>query len=448
MQRPLDGVLRGLVAQHGHRRVDVRATTRLHGHVEELARDHLRAAPVEDLQRRRDLGEGQSAATQQLVGPAQQQVAEQDRGGGAVLLGVAAPAGVTVLGLEAAVRRGPAAAGVGGVHQVVVDQGTGVQQLEGGACADEGVLVAQVGAYGAVSPVAEGRAEPLASRDRRTRLGDQPRSVRAEGLEHSALLVDEGIEGRLDIVAEGCVVPVGHAQRLVSGRAPAVAGPVPRLLRMANEQARRIGDLVREGERSFSFEFFPPKDEAGEAQLWQAIRELEPYRPTFVSVTYGAGGTTRDTTVRVTGRIARETSLTAMAHLTCVGHTRAELDGVLDTYADAGIGNVMVLRGDPAEGPRAAVGADQGRIHVRRGARRARPASAATSASGWRRSPRVIRPRTRSTTTPTCWSPRRGPGPSSRSPRCSSAPRTTSGWSSGSAPAASTCRSCPASCRS
>lgn len=120
-----------------------------------------------------------------------------------------------------------------------------------------------------------------------------------------------------------------------------------------DSQARRIGDLVRSGERSFSFEFFPPRDAAGEEQLWQAIRELEPYRPTFVSVTYGAGGSTRDTTVRVTGRIARETSMTAMAHLTCVGHTRAELEGVLDSYAEAGIGNVMVLRGDPQEGPRA-----------------------------------------------------------------------------------------------
>ncbi|MEP9365570.1 methylenetetrahydrofolate reductase [NAD(P)H] [Nocardioides sp. CN2-186] len=122
---------------------------------------------------------------------------------------------------------------------------------------------------------------------------------------------------------------------------------------MANEQTRRIGDLVREGERSFSFEFMPPKDEAGEAQLWQAISELEPYRPTFVSVTYGAGGSTRDTTVRVTGRIAAETSMTPMAHLTCVGHTRDELDGILDAYAAAGVHNIMALRGDPAEGPRA-----------------------------------------------------------------------------------------------
>ena len=132
-----------------------------------------------------------------------------------------------------------------------------------------------------------------------------------------------------------------------------VPAPVLRLLRMANQGVRRIGDLIREGERSFSFEFFPPKDEAGETQLWQAIRDLEPYRPTFVSVTYGAGGSTRGTTVRLTERIAAETSITAMAHLTCVGHTRRELEGILDSYAAAGIRNVMILRGDPEEGPRA-----------------------------------------------------------------------------------------------
>ena len=120
---------------------------------------------------------------------------------------------------------------------------------------------------------------------------------------------------------------------------------------MAHEQARRIGDLIRNGERSFSFEFFPPKDEAGQAQLWQAIRELEPYRPTFVSVTYGAGGTTRDTTVGITGRIAAETSLTPMGHLTCVGHTREELLGILDAYAAAGVHNILALRGDPEGGP-------------------------------------------------------------------------------------------------
>jgi methylenetetrahydrofolate reductase (NADPH) len=112
-------------------------------------------------------------------------------------------------------------------------------------------------------------------------------------------------------------------------------------------------ELLEKGERSFSFEFFPPKDEAGEQQLWAAIEALEPYAPNFVSVTYGAGGGTRDKTIAITGRIARETSLTPVAHLTCVGHTRAELQSILDAYAAEGIQHVMLLRGDPAEGPRA-----------------------------------------------------------------------------------------------
>lgn len=122
---------------------------------------------------------------------------------------------------------------------------------------------------------------------------------------------------------------------------------------MAAQEKPHIGELVRAGGRSFSFEFFPPKDEAGEAQLWQAIKELEPYRPTFVSVTYGAGGSTRDKTVAITGRIARETELLPMAHLTCVGHTREELEKILDSYEAAGVNHVMALRGDPQEGPRA-----------------------------------------------------------------------------------------------
>jgi methylenetetrahydrofolate reductase (NADPH) len=115
-----------------------------------------------------------------------------------------------------------------------------------------------------------------------------------------------------------------------------------------------IRELLAQGRRSFSFEFFPPKDEAGEQQLWQAIEALEPYRPSFVSVTYGAGGSTRDKTIEITSRIARDTSLTPVAHLTCVGHTRAELERILDAYAAEGVEHVMLLRGDPSDGPRAA----------------------------------------------------------------------------------------------
>ncbi|WP_300401817.1 methylenetetrahydrofolate reductase [NAD(P)H] [uncultured Nocardioides sp.] len=122
---------------------------------------------------------------------------------------------------------------------------------------------------------------------------------------------------------------------------------------MSIGRGRSLKELIEAGEQSFSFEFFPPKDEAGEEQLWAAVRALEPYDPTFVSVTYGAGGSSRGTTVRVTRRIAQETSLLPMAHLTCVGHTRAELEEILDEYAAAGVHHVMALRGDPEGGPRA-----------------------------------------------------------------------------------------------
>jgi methylenetetrahydrofolate reductase (NADPH) len=112
-----------------------------------------------------------------------------------------------------------------------------------------------------------------------------------------------------------------------------------------------IGQLLRSGERSFSFEFFPPKDADGEEVLWRSISELEGLRPTFVSVTYGAGGTTRERTVAITRRIADETSLLPMAHLTCVGHTRDELSAIVDDLRRAGVRNVLALRGDPPGGP-------------------------------------------------------------------------------------------------
>jgi len=112
-----------------------------------------------------------------------------------------------------------------------------------------------------------------------------------------------------------------------------------------------LGAEMSGGTPSFSFELFPPKTDEGEQALWETVRALQSLEPTFVSVTYGAGGSTQDRTVRITGEIARETSLRPVGHLTCVGAGRAELRDVIAQYAGEGVHTILALRGDPPQGP-------------------------------------------------------------------------------------------------
>ncbi len=112
----------------------------------------------------------------------------------------------------------------------------------------------------------------------------------------------------------------------------------------------KIKDMLARGERIVSFEFFPPKTDKGMANLEASINELKPCRPSFVSVTYGAGGSTREKTLDLVTRIKKESGIDAMAHLTCVGSNKDEIRAILDRLADAGVENVLALRGDPPKG--------------------------------------------------------------------------------------------------
>jgi methylenetetrahydrofolate reductase (NADPH) len=108
-----------------------------------------------------------------------------------------------------------------------------------------------------------------------------------------------------------------------------------------------IQDIFRDHRTTFSFEFFPPKTDEASEELFVTIARLEELRPSFVSVTYGAGGATRERTHDLVVRIHRETRLTAVSHLTCVCHKLAELENILDRYAASGIENILALSGDP-----------------------------------------------------------------------------------------------------
>lgn len=122
----------------------------------------------------------------------------------------------------------------------------------------------------------------------------------------------------------------------------------------------KIIDKLAKENPAYSFEFFPPKDEAGVEQLFRTVQDLRRYEPTYVSVTWGAGGSTRRLTVDLVRRIKAETGIDAMAHLTCVGATRTDLAEVLDQLRDFGVENVLPLRGDPPRGEKTFVKTEGG----------------------------------------------------------------------------------------
>jgi methylenetetrahydrofolate reductase (NADPH) len=108
-----------------------------------------------------------------------------------------------------------------------------------------------------------------------------------------------------------------------------------------------LRDVFNKHRTTFSFEFFPPKTESAAAELFESLRALEPLKPTFVSITYGAGGSTRQITHELVERVKAQTALDPMAHLTGTGHTQSEIEAILTRYARAGVSNILALRGDP-----------------------------------------------------------------------------------------------------
>src|SRR5450432_2109199 len=143
-------------------------------------------------------------------------------------------------------------------------------------------------------------------------------------------------------------------RRALSWHGPARAASV-RACHAACRCPMKIIDKISRKSPAFSFEFFPPKDQAGVDRLFETVARLQAYDPAYVSVTYGAGGSTRRLTVELVTRIKRDVGLEAMAHLTCAGASRTEIAGVLDQLRDGGIENVLALRGDPPQGESAFV---------------------------------------------------------------------------------------------
>ena len=157
-----------------------------------------------------------------------------------------------------------------------------------------------------------------------------------------------------------------------------------------------IQDIFAQHRTTFSFEFFPPKTDEASEELFRTIAALQPLQPSFVSVTYGAGGSTRERTHDLVVRIEKETDLTAVSHLTCVCHNLDEMTAILDRYAASGIQNILALSGDPPQDHARTTTARPTRSGTRRGwcgssGREPTPRTSAGSGSASRGSPRGTR---------------------------------------------------------
>ena len=200
------------------------------------------------------------------------------------------------------------------------------------------------------------------------------------------------------------------------------------------------------GDIEVSFEFFPPKSDKMAETLWQSIETLAPLRPRFVSVTYGAGGSTRERTHATVERLVRETDLAPAAHLTCVGASRGEIDDIARAYWDSGVRHIVALRGDPPEPGQPYAPHAAGLCQCRRAGRGAEEGRAVRNfGRGLSRDriPTAIVP----TATSTISSPRSTPAPTARSASSSSRPTISSASATASPRAGSISRSCRASCR-